>query len=96
MKTKSKFKIGDAVKLKTNLGMKLEVLRIKDMGSYHHRLLTVNDRKCRKEFRIQTAGSLRHFPSVKGTCQRAECAGCIAVTVKPCGRKPAGQAADAF
>ena len=52
--------------------------------------------KCRKEFRIQTAGSFRHFPSVKGTCQRAECAGCIAVTVKPCGRKPAGQAADAF
>lgn len=35
MKTKSKFKIGDAVKLKTNLGMKLEVLRIKDMGSYY-------------------------------------------------------------
>ena len=49
-----------------------------------------------KKFRIQTAGSLRHFPSVKGTCQRAECTGCIAVTVKPCGRKPAGQAADAF
>ena len=64
-------------------------------GYHHHRLLTVNDRKCRKEFRIQTAGSLRHFPSVKGTCQRAECAGCSAVTVKPCGRKPAGQAADA-
>ena len=32
---KLKFKIGDAVKLKTNLGMKLEVLRIKDMGSYY-------------------------------------------------------------
>ncbi len=28
-----------------------------------------------EEFGVQTAGSLRHFPTVKGTCQRAECTG---------------------
>ena len=50
----------------------------------------VDDRKCGKKFGVQTAGSLRHFPTVKGTCQRAECAGSIPVTVKPCGRKPSG------
>lgn len=43
-----------------------------------------------EEVRVQTAGSLRHFPTVKGTCQRAECAGSIPVTVKSCGRKPSG------
>ena len=35
MKTKPKFKIGEYVKSKTDLGMKLEVLRIKDKGAYY-------------------------------------------------------------
>lgn len=35
MKTKPKFKIGEFVKSKTNMGDKLEVLRIHDGGSYY-------------------------------------------------------------
>ena len=35
MKTKSKFKIGEFVKSKVNMGEKLEVVSIKDKGAYY-------------------------------------------------------------
>ena len=35
MKTNSKFKIGDFVRIKTNMAMKLEILTIRDKGSYY-------------------------------------------------------------